>query len=664
MPYEVIDGRPQFLWHLAGELPAAGLVAYLAPMAAGAVIVLTGFVARSTLTVALTVVAALAGTAVLTRLGADATAWDVLALPGSLADRPSPALLALALTAAGSSATSRPRARRVGQIMLVAAVGLVAWFYLWPGRGEAPMATVVRMLSRLDDLPHWQLQLGFIVIAVLALWPGIMALLGLVHVWRPAQDEHPTIGLVAIYGLPLCLAMLVFRALTSSPDGWIIFGPVGGILVLTGIIALLASGLEVLTEQLVVGPGSQASRLGRLGAAAGVLGVLSLGQWLLARPPHKGVDWTLTAITAEADEVFDTLLPRWNKARRHWDGQVRRTSGARALVEVKAAARRLLTAAAPVDSGLESALGRLTREANDLHVAGRHWYALVHDVNEASRRAGLPYYLDPTVLIFQTPEGLRRHFRMRSYRVEAVRRFEVEGRAFATLHVRRLGSARDGRRLLGFSRDLQPFALVDLDEIGEFVQGLESAAGRPQPTCAPEEAGTPSEAMQRCGAVLSQLTARLPQGLGPGLNALTERHELQHQIDGPHLAMSGAVLARWSLGESAQWRVNRELSAYLAELTASDASPLLGLLHLFRFALPPRPSAEHHVAIITLGVLSGMSVSDDEGQAVPDRVLAAFDHVAALDDTELRARAAAAWADLFGQALATPTALDPPPWMR
>ena len=56
------------------------------------------------------------------------------------------------------------------------------------------------------------------------------------------------------------------------------------------------------------------------------------------------------------------------------------------------------------------------------------------------------------------------------------------------------------------------------------------------------------------------------------LLALTQRHELQHQIDGPHLPEASAVLNEMrSYSDEAVDEVNRELSAYLSELaTAPD----------------------------------------------------------------------------------------------
>src|SRR5262249_20123951 len=110
----------------------------------------------------------------------------------------------------------------------------------------------------------------------------------------------------------------------------------------------------------------------------------------------------------------------------------------------------------------------------------------------------------------------------------------------------------------------------------------------------------------RCAAALGKLRERLGADLDKALTIATERHELQHQIDGPHLPLSSAVaelLARFA--DEAQDRANRELSAYIAEMTAMDAPPQLTLVHLFPFAITARGGAEHRVAILLLETLSG-----------------------------------------------------------
>ncbi|MCA9541861.1 MAG: hypothetical protein KC620_23350, partial [Myxococcales bacterium] len=278
--------------------------------------------------------------------------------------------------------------------------------------------------------------------------------------------------------------------------------------------------------------------------------------------------------------------------------------------------------------------------------------------NQASRAAGLPYYLDPTVFFFRSAEGSGRHFRMRAHRVEAVHRYAAGGRDYATLHVRRMGGADGSTSLLGFSRDVQPFALVDLDEADDFETALASSALEDPPRCEDARRADGNEGLLRCGEVLAELLRADPRGLAPALIALTDRHELQHQIDGPHLRMASAVLDRLGhRSEALQDRVNRELSAYVAEMTTPAASPRLGLVHLVRFALNGDRGALFHIAVLAFEALGDTSLVDEDARLDRSALTATFVRLAALDEDALRARAAEAWGDLYGGSLAEVTAL-------
>jgi hypothetical protein len=389
-------------------------------------------------------------------------------------------------------------------------------------------------------------------------------------------------------------------------------------------------------------------------AAAFALSVVALvgaAQWALARPPVKGVAWSLSPSTAENDTLFGELLPAWSSARFRWDKQVRHDSSAQAMVEVKGAARDLLTAARAGGSDLGAAVEELTREAGDLDLGGRRWYRLIGDVNEASRRGGLPYYVDPAVTLYQTDDGLRRHFYAYSYRIERVTRFAAGRTELAALHVRQLGSRRDGHQRLGFSRDLQPFALIVLDELEPFDKELTELGSATPPRCT-DRAEVPPDAVEglaHCGEALGRVLAASPGGLLPQLTATTERHELQHQLDGPHLPMASLVLRRLgAYADEAQERVNRELSAYVAELTTEGGSPRLGLIHLARFGLLGRRGTEHHVAVIAFEALSGREVRDRDGRVDRGKLGEVFSELCAEDDAALRGRAARAWRELFG----------------
>lgn len=667
MPFEVIAGRPQYAWDLFDELPAAGRIALLAPAIAAVIIALAGWRARRPASAAFIVLAALAGLRLTVDLGADAAAWGALGLPESITGRQGWALIALGMTAAGATLSFKPHARRVSGTLLIGAVAVAVAFFAWPGRGEAPIRTVLRAIAVLPELHAFALQLGMGLLAVMALWPAIIALLGLWHLRTPASDDHPLVVLLALYGLPLIIAMLVFRGIPGGADGWSIFVGFGGIIVLAATVALLASAIEVGAEALFAPqaaapeatpqPGWPPRRAALVTLMA--LALLLAGQAWLALPPIKGVEWTLGPRTTAADAFFTETLPGWNRTRLDWEQAARTsTGGASAVLALKQTARGAITAARAIDPGLGDAIEAMTRDARDLHVAGRTWYRLVEEVNEASRAAGLPYYLDPTVYAFNTTDGPRRHFQMRTFAVERVRRFEADKRPYATLHVRRLDDREAGTRLLGFSRDVQRFALVDLAEAAQFETSLAQAALADPPLCDALVEPEAQLGLRRCGEALVALLRALPEGLAPNIIAVTDRHELQHQIDGPHLPLSSAVLERLAgHGEALQTRVNRELSAYVAELTDPDVPPLLGLIHLVRFALQGRGYLSH-VALIAFEAMVDRPLADADGD--PDRraVADAFAELAGLDAETQRARAASAWRRLFGVDLVTVRALD------
>lgn len=665
LPYEIIDGKPQFIWQLAPELPPAGVVAAFAPVLAALVIVACAYTLKRASSLALGVLGALLLAALCIRFGADASAWEVLPLPESLTDHPLPALLALALTAAGSNLAFRLHARRASRFVLGAAVACALLFYGWPSRGEAPFVTLIRALALLPQMPGFRYQLGLVILAILALFPLVVPLVGLVHIRRPPNREQPVLTAVALYGLPALLLMFVYRSLLGAQGGAGILSGLISVAALTALLTLVASAVEILVESLAL-PAKDLGAVDGFGhpvkgmpprraalVALAAVTVLAAGQWALARPPRKGVEWALASPTKEADELFGKLLPAWDRARLDWDRTVRTTSSAQGMVDVKASARELLSAARTSGPGLGAAFEALTRESGDLDLAGRRFFRLVEDINEQSRAGGLPYYIDPSVSIYQTNDGLRRHFYVHPYRIEKVRRVRAGGVDLASLEVRNLGTGRDGHLRLGFSRDVQPFALVVMDELEPYEKELSALAAAVPPRCVDEGFQDPAiaEPLARCGELLAA-TARAPGGLMPGLLAGTERHELQHQLDGPHLAMSPAVLRRMAAyTDDVQRRVNRELSAYVAELTAEGVSGRLGLVHIFRHALLGRRGVEHHVGILAFEALSERKIRGDDGQVDRAELGRAFAEVAAMGDDSLRARAAAAWRELFGAKL-------------
>ncbi len=389
------------------------------------------------------------------------------------------------------------------------------------------------------------------------------------------------------------------------------------------------------------------------GVAVGAIVLLSTLQWWLARPPPKGIKWSLGASSQAADELFGKLIPRWSSGRWWWDMRVREDSSAAALLEVKSRGRDMISAAEKLDPQLGKTLRALARAATRLDVSARGWYRLVAEVNSACRAAKLPYYLDPQVSIRHTKEGLRRHLRVGSLRVVRVRNFAANDEPYATLYVRSLGKLHAGHRLgyLGFSRDTQPFALVVLDTIDSHTKDLRGYASADPPSCGTSFLPRRRDMLLRCGTMLASINQALGEKLAEAEAHNTARHELQHQIDGPLLTLAEPVMHKLaSYTDEAQERVNRELSAYLAELANGEGPPKLALVTPLRFALLNKRGTYHHASVLLFGALAGKRLYD-LGEVDDEALSALFDELLKLDEAALRARAAKAWEELFDSEL-------------
>jgi hypothetical protein len=107
-----------------------------------------------------------------------------------------------------------------------------------------------------------------------------------------------------------------------------------------------------------------------------------------------------------------------------------------------------------------------------------------------------------------------------------------------------------------------------------------------------------------CGDLLASIARE--HDLRAALVTTTERHELQHAIDGPRPPRSSWLKDALALRpRNERDVVSRELDAYLAQATAPDPSPRLTIVRLVRMAHVGRRGAEHEVALLALEVLGG-----------------------------------------------------------
>jgi hypothetical protein len=656
MPYDVVGDVPQWIFGLLPELHPAAIVAAFAPTAAGLAILVARRTTKRASSLALVVIAALLVMALFERIGADASAWELLHLPRSIERRTVPVMLAMALAAAGANLSFKEHTRQASRVLLEIALAMVLLFYAWPTHGESPLGAVWRLLRGVPDAPG-RFALGLVVVALFILFPLLTVFAAATHIRFPSKRERSLLGLLAELGLPILLLLFVYRSLLMGAAGAGVLVTLAAAAFLAAILALLAASIEILADE-IFGDDAEIelpqglSRPRAAIIAGGVALALVIAQIVLARPPKKGVAWALHDPTPDETKLYVEGLPAWNFARRAWGEKVTAASSAEEMVQLKAADHALVEMSKDLDGRLRDAVGELSREGDEVDVAGRKFERLVTNVNDAARAASVPFYLDPSVQIAESKEGLVRTFRVTSYRIEKVHAFVVDGADFATLQVRTLGGFGGHGGALGFSRDVQPFALVVLDEIDHEVESWQRSLDQDEPSCVEGYGSYGDDALERCAALLTDLAK---QGDANALKdaqiVMTERHELQHQIDGPHLVTSPFV-DRHMMGytDDAIWRTNRELSAYLAEMT-SAAPPHLGLVHILPFALLANGGPEHHVGIILFHAMTDREVPHATKSLDLDEMHAAFEELASLSPGDLRARAAATWKKAFGDPL-------------
>jgi hypothetical protein len=688
LPLDVLYKTPIFLWDVVPEVSLGGQLGLLALPVAAASIFVASFVAKRGGSLGMFVLAALASTAILRWLGAERAAWDQNTLPESISNKPAFVLLSLAAAAAASNLSFRPATKRAVRPMVAVSVTSALVYYVFPDRGEAPLRGIFRTLAHITELPDFRFQIGALILTFLVSWPLLVAGTSVFLLRSPSSKDEGTVALLATWGLSVWLGLLIVRGFGSPEGGLVLLLHSAMVLAVTAVVGLLSAALVVAVETFFVREGdvAPASRRvpdaidgevdafgkpvttaklapgGGLPARAALLasvgGTLALGgaAFALSRPPDKGTEWTLRDATSKSDEVFGTALPSWMRARRNWDFATRAEQSSEARVLLKERGTHLVVAADDLDRSLGDAVLRLVEESDDLDLAGRRWGNLVTDVNEASRQAGLPYYLDADIVTEFDKDSFRHSFAVYPYRIEEVRQYDVGGRPYATLRVRRIGRVRQGHGRLGFSRDSQPFALVILEETEE--QGEIFSAIAKMGYCTDGLVANTDlySGLDRCGQLLKDYAAGDGRAIASGVLAATERHELQHQIDGPHLPLSPSVLAIMEgYAHASQDRVNREVSAFLAELTAEGAAPKVTLVQLAQYLLAREdPTGTYgRTAMAALEALSGRTVR--RGYRLDGKAFwSVYEELFTLPDDELRARAKQTWEREFDAELIAP----------
>lgn len=644
VPYEVVDGVPQFLWQVGPELDDASLLSALSLPFLGLALLVAARVGLRLGSLVFLVLLGLSSVVLLEHLGAEAAAWNFLTLPET-AFQPGLVLLPSCLVGAGLPLASRGDTRRIGRWFLGGAALVALATYLVPVRDEMPMSGLVTLLSEFWNLPSFRFQLGVVLVLGMILLPLAVGAVGACFCISPPKRDHVILSQLLTYALPLALSLMIFRGFMLTFGNSSLTALMMSVPPLGATLALLTSALEVAGFRRF--PTRRAAFWG-----VGTCLLLILCQISLALPPNKGTTWELSAPNVALDRLWGTQLDLWNDARGRWFAQKTRAGKAAAteLVGLQRQARELLRSAKENGVKAESELRALTEESRHLDLAGRRWYRLIHEVNEANRKNRQPYYLDPDVEFSGSESGLERSFDVSGYRIESVSRFRVASASFATLHVRRLGEPRNNHNMLGFSRDMQPFALVVVDKVETMAQGLQGFGQADTPSCLGILEDDP--ALSACAERLRAL-AQQPTKLRDMVHAVTTRHELQHQIDGPSLYRPTMLRQHMRLhADWAEQKVNRELSAYLAEFAATGGCASLCLMELFGFAWQEAENAElRHVGMLALATLSDRHWDAGSSGFTRRELSSIYLELNRLSDEALTARAAHAWEQLYGEPL-------------
>lgn len=561
-----------------------------------------------------------------------------IAVPHPQAPMAVAAALALAAMSGGSGqqGSSSPvwpasagRPRGGAGWWLVAAVVVSGLHLAAPWAAEGPLAPVVEAAEWWWARPSVGFMLRLLGVLAFVLWPLVLVAVAA----RLRRERRALAGPVRLaLASPLLLLGATSRALDGTQLGGLAsVGQDLGEAAVLGALVVLASAAagSGASWPAVVGR----ARWRRAGAVAAVVGLAPLA--LIERAPRP-LAWTPGAPTVPVERLFAVLLPAWNDRRARQDLRAQGSSDQ--------AAAELTEAARAIDAELGQAVAALVAGAAAGQLTLERWEQLVGGVNEVSARRHFPYYVDPTEGVQQSDDPGRRWFRLDTYGIESVRRWGAAGGGRATLlQVRRLTPGRGGHPVLGLSRDGQPFALLLSDEIEALASDLARIGQLSPPRCTERQRGDAvfEDAMERCGQRLASLS---PGDTGELLGAAVERHEAQHQIDGRSLRRSPLVRRRlMGVDRKLQREVNRELSAYLAELTTPGAAPRLSLARLLRLATIHRGPIEATAARLALEALA-----DDASAVTP---AACFLRLEGLDERALRERAAAAWRRQYGSSL-------------
>jgi len=314
--------------------------------------------------------------------------------------------------------------------------------------------------------------------------------------------------------------------------------------------------------------------------------ILALGLMVWKSQPFKpNLDWSLNAPNDAQEAIFSEHFPEYVTALSRYSYiRAKGTESSAHKAHVERQVEILLGAAYAIDRDFGEDIRSFVRISEDPDFSGRVWLRAIRRINERVRNLNMPYYIQANYVEMSPNARIRRMFYVLTYRVERLRRFTVDGEAFAAIHLRKLGGINLGGRWLGLVRGDMPFALVMLDEVENHADSVLHAITNEGGCGSSEWSYHPlaDQADTACASFITDLLTERGFDINQDHEALrdlfvdiqirsTERHELQHLVDGTGPSIPLELFELAPRASDAQLSIAaKELSAQLAEFNTDD----------------------------------------------------------------------------------------------
>jgi hypothetical protein len=531
------------------------------------------------------------------------------------------------------------RVRSTAGVLLAIAAAFAFALFVWPHRtgtlAESTLADVAIAFSGQGSTARLGIARTAMIVGALPIW--LTAFIG----WRVLLAPRAHAADVAwLFAIPLgvVLTLATKSAVANRADVHALIGARAVLLLLALVLAgafaihALLSGVRVpardrLRVRTMIGPSAAVLSLV---VAFAPRGGGEVERWPLGDPP----EW--------AARVYRERLPALGDAANARDDLERATV--------------LAVLDASPEPELASAIAELGALLSDAEQNRRAIARAQRNVNEAARRAGIPYFLDVTVMRQREAGASITWTYVLTYRVVRQRIAQCEGDPFESLWLERADGAAIVEHRLGWKRPGEARGLVVLDTIrhrwryelapavrsdrsarlarknayarygdlvrSDLIERIAKREGLPIDEAAFEldallECVAAAEADDACTSLIERLEPELVEMLAINVEA----HELQHVLDDGEVRIPRALARAVPAATDDQLKgAAFELSAYLGEVGRAE-EPRLALLDLLAFAVRAPESTEGLAARVALDALAFRGETRDELVHLPGREL-------------------------------------------